>query len=296
MGNAISEEAKFLSDIKKQLKNRNIEVRKKDLLQFLLFVHKVCPWFVITCPKIVPSTWDQIGRKLADYFDQHGNDSDKDIMLQYWQLLKNIIVGVPRCPLSSQIIQNAQEHLELASRHCLRSQSRAISFVDLADHASPLSDPLPPLTGSATQTTPPSPPSLARRVRSFVSALYPSLRAVPSAPTSDAILHPPPQTAILDPIDTAYLEREATDYHHRDTNLTQTPPPYNPSDLPAPFSTANPHPLQPEIHHLREILQLERQIAQLRAGRSSAQFMFPFFDEPEQSAPIRTPTRPRTRA
>lgn len=93
MGTSISKEARFIKGIQEELRDRNIEVKKKDLLKFLLFVHEVCPWFVITCPKIVCSTWEQVGAELPNYFETKGSESDKKIMQQYWDLLKSIIVN-----------------------------------------------------------------------------------------------------------------------------------------------------------------------------------------------------------
>lgn len=103
MGTSLSKEAKFIKGIQEELRSRNIEVKKKDLLKFLLFVHKVCPWFVITCPKIVHFTWDQVGVELTDHFRTHDSEPEKEIMQQYWDLLKSIILSLILTPRACRL-------------------------------------------------------------------------------------------------------------------------------------------------------------------------------------------------
>ncbi|XP_049628622.1 endogenous retrovirus group K member 10 Gag polyprotein-like [Suncus etruscus] len=202
-----------------------------------MFVNNICPWFAISCPKIVSSAWDLVGAELTNHFSTHGSQSEKEIIQQYWDLLKSIIVKSAFDPKSLQIVKDAQEHLEHISRQRSHPSSRSSSFLHI-DSLSP----------------PEEPSSLMQKT------LYPSLRAAASETPEEK----------QDSEEETELQDNAAPYHGNATSLPSQPPMY---DLPAPIKMPLPEPDNPL---LIEIRQLRQQIAQLQAtDPSSPHFLFP---------------------
>ncbi|XP_049624902.1 endogenous retrovirus group K member 24 Gag polyprotein-like [Suncus etruscus] len=180
MGATLSTKLKFIRDIQSELKSRHVEVTKKDICNFLMFIHYVCPWFVITCPEIVASTWDKIGNELSDYFTVNKEPETEKIILQYWSLLRDIIVAKNTEETAKEIVCAAKSHLEQASRECSRAPSRSNSLSHLPSSSSSAStttapasvpDTINPLLASKLQT--------ALKDLSGASRLYPSLASAP---------------------------------------------------------------------------------------------------------------------
>ncbi|XP_049638381.1 endogenous retrovirus group K member 6 Gag polyprotein-like [Suncus etruscus] len=246
MGVTLSTELKFIKDIQSELKARHVEVTKKDICDFLMFVHDVCPWFVITCPEIVASIWDKIGNELSDHFSANDEPEKEKIMFQYWSLLRDIIVTKNNAKTAKEIIRAIKSHVEQVSRECSRAPSRSNSVSHLPSSSQNPSSPVP-----STSKPPGS---------SFASKLKNALKDFPSAsrlyPTlTSALASAPPQE--LDPQDSQTLEEEATSYHN--PPVTQ-PPPYN---CPAPPKCILPIPPAPTAldSHLITITSMISQLA-----------------------------------
>lgn len=229
MGAALSTELKFIQDIQSELRRRRVEVTKKDICNFLVFVHDICPWFVITCPEIIASTWDKVGNELSDHFKANNEPDKEKIILQYWSLLRDIIVAKGTEENASKIVRAATSHLEQISRECSRAPSRADSISELL---SPDSPDTPPAASAISVAIPPvkdlpekssssiSNSSFASKIKTALkdfpgaSRLYP---AVASAPTEE-----------LNSQDAQTLEEQAAHYHNP---LSAVPSPYT---FPAP--------------------------------------------------------------
>ncbi|XP_049623766.1 endogenous retrovirus group K member 8 Gag polyprotein-like [Suncus etruscus] len=162
MGNSLSTEAKFITDIQSELKARRVEVSKQNLYKFFALVHEVCPWFVLTAPRIAQSTWKTVGQELTSFCNQKDDLPHKNLILQYWQLLQGIIVDAPFSPACSLAVQEAQKALDSASRASTPSLSPTSSHSDLTK---------PPLPSPCT--------------------VNPSLSPTPTAPPLDTVTDPP---------------------------------------------------------------------------------------------------------
>ncbi|XP_049629734.1 endogenous retrovirus group K member 6 Gag polyprotein-like [Suncus etruscus] len=292
MGANVSKEARFIKDIQEELLNRNIKVKKRDLVKFLLFVHEVCPWFVVTCPKIALSTWEQIGEELDEHFLTHGSKADQKTISQYWNLLKSIIVRADVDSKSRDILQKAQSHLQIASHECSQACSRSSSFVNLSvSNPDKSSESTPSLSDKMNK--------IRSEVRSLTSSIYPSSRAVATAPPEEP----------LDPADAQNLENAAATYQHATYPPLSEPPPYNSSMPDPPQSLHPPFPNSKLFHKdnplqdLKEIVTLEQRLSKLLTKNNLA-LQFPVLDgrgeeeEPPRPAPTPQPSklpRPRTR-
>ncbi|XP_049634465.1 endogenous retrovirus group K member 10 Gag polyprotein-like [Suncus etruscus] len=168
-------EAKFIADIQSELKARRVEVSKQNLYKFFALVHEVCPWFVLTAPRIAQSTWKTVGQELTSFCDQKDDLPHKNLILQYWQLLQGIIVDAPFSPACSLAVQETQKALDSASR----SQSRAFT----PSHS--------PTSSHSDLTKPPLPSPY---------TVNPSLSPTPTAPPLDTVFDPPPRVPSPEPI------------------------------------------------------------------------------------------------
>ena len=57
MGQKLSKEAHFIKDLKASLRERGVRVKKKDLINFFIFIDQVCPWFIIDEAEIHCKKW-----------------------------------------------------------------------------------------------------------------------------------------------------------------------------------------------------------------------------------------------
>jgi hypothetical protein len=64
MGKVLSKETVFIQEMKGSLKERGLRVKKKDLINFFLFVDERCPWLVLNGPEIHPLTWNKVGKDI----------------------------------------------------------------------------------------------------------------------------------------------------------------------------------------------------------------------------------------
>lgn len=123
MGATLSKEKAFIKDLKKELDERKIKVKRKNLIKFFICLHDICPWFVVTRPQIVTNTWKQIGDEIMQYYSKHGKEKDKQVMYFYWTILGETVTGAEldplrRCPVNREIVKKAEAS---------HSQSRASS-------------------------------------------------------------------------------------------------------------------------------------------------------------------------
>lgn len=211
MGQELSTEAKFVTDIQSELKARRVEVSKKDLCSFFALLHEVCPWFTITAPHIANSTWCQVGDELETFYKH--DEPHRNFVMQYWQLLQGIIVNSPFSPTSKAVLSQAQQALDSASRGHSRATSRSSSFIDLSVPPHLLPEPVPPALADLDPLSS-RPKPLASRPTSPTEhpppkQLYPSLAAVQaSAPPYEDSLSPEDE-AFLE----AFLDEQAAAYH-----------------------------------------------------------------------------------
>jgi hypothetical protein len=47
MGTKLSKETVFIRDLKASLRERGVRVKKRDLINFFIFIDQACPWFII---------------------------------------------------------------------------------------------------------------------------------------------------------------------------------------------------------------------------------------------------------
>jgi hypothetical protein len=57
LGNKLSKEAAFVKGLKIVIRERGVRVKKKDLIDFFIFIDQVCPWFIIDKAEIHCKKW-----------------------------------------------------------------------------------------------------------------------------------------------------------------------------------------------------------------------------------------------
>ena len=57
MGTQLSKVAVFVKGLKIALRERGVRVKKKDLINFFIFIDQVCPWFIIDEAEIRCKKW-----------------------------------------------------------------------------------------------------------------------------------------------------------------------------------------------------------------------------------------------
>ncbi|XP_049628812.1 endogenous retrovirus group K member 5 Gag polyprotein-like [Suncus etruscus] len=158
--------------------------------------------------KIVASTWDKIGNELSAHFTVNKEPKTEKIVLQYWSLLRDIIVAKNTEENAKEIVCAAETHLEQVSRECSRPATRSNSLSQLSSPSS-----LAPAASAAMpETINPSLASMlqtALRDLSGISRLYPSLASAPP--------QQPDRTDALAPREKAALCQDSS---------TTKPPPY----------------------------------------------------------------------
>ena len=53
----MSKEAAFIKDLKTSLRERGVGVKKKDLINFFIYIDQACPWFIIDGAEIHCKKW-----------------------------------------------------------------------------------------------------------------------------------------------------------------------------------------------------------------------------------------------
>lgn len=119
MGQNLSKEAIFIKDLKTSLKEGGVKVKKKDLVNFFLFIDKKCPWFIISGPEIHSLKWQKVGRELNDLLINEGQSAVSATIFSYWGLIRDIVEGSNSDPQKRQLLFLAE--------YCLRPLSRAAS-------------------------------------------------------------------------------------------------------------------------------------------------------------------------
>ncbi|XP_060232587.1 endogenous retrovirus group K member 6 Gag polyprotein-like [Meriones unguiculatus] len=212
MGHSLSKEVSFIKDLKASLRERGIRVKKKDLINFFIYIDKACPWFMLDGPTIHPKKWQKVGREL----------NQKLTVFSFWGITRDIVEDADNDAGKRQLLSVAEYCLSSSKQNspaASRPPSHASDSFSLAN-ASPLpslprlylplstADVLPPYSGTSNHK---------ESLKSLGS---------PVSFTQD----PEP----LDPGDAATLEDEAAQYHNNDDPpLASAPLPSAPFVLPS---------------------------------------------------------------
>ena len=65
------------------LRERGVRVKKKDLINFFIFIDQACPWFIIDGAEIHCKKWQKLGRDLNDKLANEGPDEVPATILSY---------------------------------------------------------------------------------------------------------------------------------------------------------------------------------------------------------------------
>ena len=63
MGTKLLKEAAFIKGLKMSLQERGVRDKKKDLINFFIFIDQACPWFIIDGAEIHLKKWRRVGRE-----------------------------------------------------------------------------------------------------------------------------------------------------------------------------------------------------------------------------------------
>lgn len=129
MGAKLSKEAVFIKDLKVSLRERGVRVKKKDLINFFVFIDDVCPWFIVNGPEIHPKKWQKVGRDLNDKLQREGPDSVPSTAFSFWGLIRDIVEATSTDPDKQQLLSVAE--------YCLRPLSRAASVASIPSERPP---------------------------------------------------------------------------------------------------------------------------------------------------------------
>nr|BCW03410.1 group-specific antigen [Notamacropus rufogriseus rufogriseus] len=287
MGSNLSKEQVFIHDLKHALRDRGVKVKKKDLVNFFLFIDEVCPWFIVNGPDIHPGKWQKVGRELNKKLQTEGPEAVPPSAFSYWGIIRDIVESASRDPGERQLLSVAE--------FCLRPLSRAASVKSLERpllQAAPVKSlasiaKSPPRPQSVVIDIPPEPPK----------PIYPPLPTGPH-PTTESLTFPiitkhktpplkNPDPDTLDPGDEAELEDEAARYNDPDWPA-QTCAPVLLPPVPTPSVLTNArHQLSTQVKELREVLDLQKQYVQLSSELSSLQHSL-------QSSVILSPSKPQS--
>ena len=83
MGTKLSKEAAFIKGLKVALRERGVRVKKKDLINFFIFIDQACPWFIIHGAEIHCKKWLKVGRDLNDKLANEGPDTIPATIFSY---------------------------------------------------------------------------------------------------------------------------------------------------------------------------------------------------------------------
>jgi hypothetical protein len=66
------------------LRERGVRVKKKDLINFFIFIDQACPWFIIDGAEIHFKKWQKVGRDLNDKLANEDPDVVPATIFSYW--------------------------------------------------------------------------------------------------------------------------------------------------------------------------------------------------------------------
>ena len=119
MGNKLSKEAAFIKDLKLALRERGVRVKKKDLINFFIFIDQVCPWFIIDGAEIHPKKWRKVGRELNDILAKQGPEAVPANVFTYWSLIRVLVENTVDDPEKQQLLSVAEYCLCPLSREAM---------------------------------------------------------------------------------------------------------------------------------------------------------------------------------
>ncbi|XP_056669683.1 endogenous retrovirus group K member 8 Gag polyprotein-like [Monodelphis domestica] len=243
MGKTLSKEALFIKELKERIKERNVEVKKRDLLRFFSFIEQRCPWLILHGPGIHPLTWEKVGRDLND-FARSGQPIPEDFFT-FYGLIRDILKEADSSTQVSHLLSLAEDAIEESKK-----QTEETPELDNMDEKNKTPSLLDEPINTPSHLPKPLPPS--RR-----PALYPVLYDTNTPET----LNPAYQTE---------LDEAAAGYRPPDF-LENKPPPYNPL-YPSPIlptlpntndlKTATAH-LTKQITDLKQFIDLQHEIGHL---------------------------------
>ncbi|XP_060232819.1 endogenous retrovirus group K member 8 Gag polyprotein-like [Meriones unguiculatus] len=222
MGHSLSKEASFIKDLKAYLRDRGIRVKKKDLINFFIYIDKACPWFMLDGPTIHSKKWQKVGCELNQKLTEEGDQSLSPTVFSFWGIIRDIVEDADNDAGKRQLLSVAEYCLSSSKQNspaASRPPSHASDSFSLAN-ASPL-------------------PSLPRLYPPLPTAdVPPPYSGTPNHKESLKFLGPPVSLAQdpkpLDPGDALMLEDDAAQYHNDDDPpLASAPPPSAPFVLPS---------------------------------------------------------------
>ncbi|XP_060230662.1 endogenous retrovirus group K member 7 Gag polyprotein-like [Meriones unguiculatus] len=272
MGHSLSKEASFIKDLKASLRERGIRVKKKDLINFFIYIDKACPWFMLDGPTIHPKKWQKVGRELNQKLTEEGDQSLSPTVFSFWGIIRDIVEDADNDAGKRQLLSVAEYCLSSSKQNspaASRPPSRASDSFSLAN-ASPLPS-LPRLYPPLPTADVPPPYSGTPNHKESLKSLGPPVSSVQD---------PKP----LDPGDAAMLEDEAARYHNGDDPPLASAPP--PSILPYTayrYLSETRSRLSAKVHDMTEILHLQQQLSRLTTRCSALPTPNPASAIPEHS-------------
>ncbi|XP_060232802.1 endogenous retrovirus group K member 6 Gag polyprotein-like [Meriones unguiculatus] len=116
MGHSLSKEASFIKDLKASLRERGIRVKKKDLINFFIYIDKACPWFMLDGPTIHPKKWQKVGRELNQKLTEEGDQSLSPTVFYFWGIIRDIVEDADNDAGKRQLLS--------VSEYCLSSSKQ----------------------------------------------------------------------------------------------------------------------------------------------------------------------------
>ncbi|XP_016288695.2 endogenous retrovirus group K member 8 Gag polyprotein-like [Monodelphis domestica] len=204
MGKTLSKEALFIKELKERIKERNVEVKKRDLLRFFSFIEQRCPWLILHGPGIHPLTWDKVGRDLND-FARSGQPIPEDFFT-FYGLIQDILKEADSSAQVSHLLSLAEDAIEESKKQTEETpelDNMDKKYKTPSQETPELDEPI----NTPSHLPEPLPPS-------HRPALYP-------------VLYDSNTPETLNPAYQTELDEVAARYHPPDF-LKNKPPPYNP--------------------------------------------------------------------
>ena len=108
MGTQLSKVAVFVKGLKVALRESGVRVKKKDLINFYIFINQACPWFIIDGAEIHPKKWRKVGRELNDILAKQGPEAVPANVFTYWSLIRDLVENAVDDPEKQQLLSVAE--------------------------------------------------------------------------------------------------------------------------------------------------------------------------------------------
>ena len=79
-------------------------MKKKDLINFFIFIDQACPCFIIDRAEIHCKKWQRVGRELNEILSRQGPDAVPANVFIYWGFIRDVVESTVDDPEKQQLL------------------------------------------------------------------------------------------------------------------------------------------------------------------------------------------------